>query len=113
MRVPVLFRALLVALFSSLEFLIIPQFSHAAEWSMEPSVRVASKYNDNIRMTAQPHNNVHGFTTAPKLDLGVRSDIWQINGSAEYERKNYSGEEGLDTNNKYLSLSSSYRAERR
>jgi len=112
MWVPVLLRAPLVALFSLPGLLIIPRLSHAAEWSAEPSIRVASEYDDNIHLTPQPHNSVHGITTAPNLDLGVSSYIWQLNAGAEYERKNYSGENGLDTNNRYFRLGSSYRTER-
>ncbi len=112
MRVSFLLRALLVALFSLPGLLIIQRVSHAAEWSVEPSIRVAGEYNDNIRWTTQPHNSVYGSTIAPKLNLGVRSYIWEINGSAEYERKNYSGEKSLDTDNRYFRLGSSYRTER-
>ena len=114
MRVPVLLRALLVALL----FLFgLPMssgvgVSHATEWSAKPSVRVATEYDDNIRLTTQPHNSVHGLTTAPKLDLGVRSYIWNLYGSAEYERKKYSGEKYLDTDNQYFTLGGGYSTER-
>jgi hypothetical protein len=112
MRVPVLFHALLGALFSLPGLLIIPRLSHAAEWSMEPSVRVASEYDDNIHLTTQPHNTVHGLTAAPKLNLVARSGVWQLNGNVEYERKNYTGENNLDTDNRYFRVGSSYRTER-
>jgi len=48
----------------------------------------------------------------PKLDIDARSQNWQLNGGAEYERKNYSGEDGLDTDNRYFRLGSSYGTER-
>ena len=103
--------ATMVALFSSQALLIMPGLSSAAEWFAAPSVRVASQYDENIQLTIQPHKSTSGSTVSPKLNLGVRSDIWELNGSAEYEHKKYSDAE-LDTNNQYFNLGSSYRTER-
>lgn len=103
--------ATMVALFSSQALLIMPGPSSAAEWFAAPSVRVASQYDENIQLTILPHKSTSGSTVSPKLNLGVRSDIWELNGSVEYEHKKYSKAE-FDTNNQYLNLGSSYRTER-
>jgi hypothetical protein len=108
MRAQILFRAIVAAQ----AMLLAPHMSYAAEWSAEPSIRAASEHDDNIHLTTLPHSSVYALTVAPKLNLVVRSDIWQVNGGAEYEHKNYSGEEGLDTDNRYFRLGSSYKTER-
>ena len=40
----------------------------AAEWSATPSVKLQQEYNDNIRMTNQPHDSVWGTVLAPRLE---------------------------------------------
>ena len=101
----------MVALFSSQALLTMPGLSSAAEWFAAPSVRVASEYDENLQLTIQPHKGASGSTVSPKLNFGVRSDIWELNGSAEYEHKKYS-DANLDTNNQYFNLGSSYKTER-
>jgi len=49
---------------------------------------------------------------APRLDLGVISDIWLITGSMEAVQKRYSGQSGLDTDDRYFNLTTSYKTER-
>jgi hypothetical protein len=109
-------RIALHAIFTAgLGIVAMPVFSppaFAAEWSMTPALRLGYEQNDNIRMTLQPHNTVHGSTIAPKLDMGVRSAIWGITGSAEVARRRYSGEEDLDRDIESFRLVSLYRTER-
>ena len=93
------------------ELAILPPV-FAAEWTVTPSLRLGYEHNDNIRMTLQPHNTVDGSTIAPGLDMGVRSEIWGITGTAEAARKRYSGDQGLDSNNETFRLSSFYKMER-
>lgn len=85
---------------------------NAAEWSTQPSVRLAREYNDNLQLTLQPHDSVLGTTVAPKLDFGAASDIWQVTGGAEAVQRRYSGESGLDADDRYYSLATLYRTER-
>ncbi len=92
--------------------LSISCLSLAAEWSAEPSISTNREYNTNIRLTTQPHNSVTGTTLSPKLNLGVRSDIWQVNGGAEFVQKRFSGESDLDRDDHLFNLSTSYNAER-
>lgn len=85
--------------------LIAPQIVRAAEWSLEPSIRTGLEYNDNARLTLQPHDSVYGYMVAPKLMVGTRSNIWQVNGSAEYTRRNYNADASdLDRNDQYYTL---------
>lgn len=92
----------------------VPLSGRAAEWSAEPSVQLRREYNDNINLTLQPHNSVNGSVITPKLDLGSRTEIWQINGTAELSRRRYSGESGsgLDRDDNTFRLASQYATER-
>jgi hypothetical protein len=79
---------------------------------MTPALRLDYQRNDNIRMTLQPHNTVDGTIIAPSLNVGVRSATWGITGEADAERRRYSGDEGLDSDNETFRLSSFYKMER-
>ena len=86
--------------------------SKAAEWAARPSIRTGLEYNDNPQLTIQPHDSVHGYTIAPKLDLSVNSEIWQIMGSMEASRKRYPGNDNLNRDDQVYGLTTSYRTER-
>ena len=79
---------------------------------MAPSLRLNYVQDDNIRMTLQPHNTVHGSIIAPRLGVGRQSEAWGMTGSAEVARKRYSGEPDLDRDFKTFRLSSLSRMER-
>lgn len=89
-----------------------PRSADAAEWSAQPSMRVGREYDDNSQLTLQSHNSVTGSMISPRLDLGVSSDIWQVTGSAEVVQKRYSGETGLDRDDRFYNLLTSYKTER-
>jgi hypothetical protein len=91
---------------------VFPPSAFAEEWFMTPSLRLSYEQNDNIRMTLQPHKTVHGSIIAPRVDLGVQSEIWGITGSAEIARKRYSGEPDLNRDFETFRLSSLYKTER-
>lgn len=84
----------------------------ALEWSAEPSVSVQEIYNDNIQLTTAAHESVTGTIFSPKLQLAVRSEIWDISSSAQLRDSNYSGMKGLDTRDNTYNLFSSYRTMR-
>lgn len=84
----------------------------AAEWFMTPGLRLGYEQNDNIRMTLQPHETVHGSIISPKLDLGVESEIWGVTGTAQIVRRRYSGDEFLDKDDEKFRFASHYRTER-
>src|SRR3989344_9070865 len=93
--------------------LSMPLVCGAAEWTVEPSALFSLVYNDNINLTTQPHNSVNGNVITPRLDLGMRTQAWQITGSAEASRKRYSGESGQDRDDNAFRLSSAYQSNRK
>lgn len=92
--------------------LCAPLPTGAAEWSVEPSVRAARQYNDNVNNTLQSRSAVYITSVEPILNLGVRSDIWQINGNIDYTKNRFTPVTDLDNNNQRFALSSSYQTER-
>lgn len=92
--------------------LCLPLFSEAAEWSAEPSVRLGSEQNDNIRLAARSRDGVTGFMVSPKLNMAVISDIWRVSGSAELIRKRYRGDSEFDKDDQFYNVFSSYATER-
>jgi hypothetical protein len=98
--------------FGAVALSVFPPLVSAAEWFMAPAVSLSYELHDNIRMTLQPHDTVHGSVIAPRLNMGVQSEVWAITGLAEIARKRYSGEPDLDRDFETFRLSSRYRMER-
>jgi len=92
--------------------LSMPLVCEAAEWTVEPSALFSLVYNDNVNLTTQPHNSVNSNVISPRLDLGMRTQAWQLTGSAEASRIRYSGEIGQDRDDNAFRLSTTYRSER-
>lgn len=84
----------------------------AAEWSVEPSVSLREEYNDNIHLTTSPHNSVWRTLLSPAMTLSGRSETLEVVGNARVNFNKYSGEQGLDANDRIFGLSSSWKSER-
>jgi hypothetical protein len=91
---------------------LIPRLANAAEWSVQPSVRLGWERNDNPLLTPQPHESVSGTMIAPKLDVGVASDVWTVSGGVEAVQKRFSRESSLDRDDRNYNVSTSYQTER-
>src|SRR3989344_2260319 len=111
---PVRIHSVLATVVTSALFVVLamPTISGAAEWSVEPSIKVSREYDDNIRMSIHPHKSVTGSIIKPSLDFGVSGPIWKISGGAEATQRRYSGEGYLDRNDSMLKFSSLYKTER-
>lgn len=92
--------------------LLAPLAGGAAEWTAEPSVKLRREYNDNLRLSAYPHESVTGSLITPALDLGVAGPRWNLGLNAEATQRRYSGEEGLDRDDSALKLISLFKTER-
>ncbi len=112
MQMRLSFRTALFVVVYALLGLSVARLVNAAEWSAQPSVRLGRGYNDNVRLTIYPHPNVMSSLLAPKLDLAVTSDIWQVTGSMEAVQNRFSGDSSLNSDNLFYNLASSYRTER-
>jgi hypothetical protein len=92
--------------------LTMPRTGKAAEWTAEPAVTARHEYNDNINLSVRPQSSVRGSFIAPSLHLGVNTPIWQLSGGVSATQRRYSGQEGLDRDDRASRLSTIYRTER-
>lgn len=96
-------------------FHLIIFFSHsaeAAEWSAKPSMQLGREHNNNPQLAVSSHSSVTGSMVAPRLDLAVSSDIWQLRSGIEAVQKRYSGIGDIDRDDRFYDLSASYKTER-
>jgi hypothetical protein len=84
----------------------------AAEWSVEPSVSLREEYTDNFFFTTGARSSVWGTTLSPEVKFSRKSETLETTGGLKLNFNRYSGEEGLDTEDVFLTFLSSYRAER-
>ncbi len=93
-----------------LGLLAVPAWS--AEWRAEPSVALRQEYNDNINLTALPHDAVWGTILTPSLKLSRNTEVSQTYASLLVNINRYSGQTGLNRNDLYYTLGSNYKTER-
>jgi len=98
-------RLVLLPLTASL--LAVPA-APAAQWYLNPSLSVHGGYNDNIRLTTGSHNAVEELTVSPELAFGRRTAISNLSGSVGVDSRHFWGEDGLNTTDRHLDLSSHY-----
>ena len=84
----------------------------SAEWSAEPSILLRQEYNDNINLTALPHDSVWGTILTPSLKLSNNTEVSQTSASMLWNFNRYTGESGLNRNDQFYTLSSNYKTER-
>ncbi len=99
-----------LSLFLWLAFAAFPVWP--AEWSAEPSVVLRQEYNDNINLTALPHNAVWGSILTPSIKLSSSTEVSQTSASVLLNLNRYTGATGLDRNDQFYTLSSNYKTER-
>ena len=93
-----------------LGLLAVPAWS--AEWRAEPSVALRQEFNDNINLTALPHDAVWGTILTPSLRLSRNTEVSQTSASLLVNINRYSGQTGLNRNDLYYTLGSNYKTER-
>ncbi|MDP2026007.1 hypothetical protein [Sulfuriferula sp.] len=93
-----------------LGLLAVPAWS--AEWRAEPSVALRQEYNDNINLTALPHEAVWGTILTPSLKLSRNTEVSQTYASLLVNINRYRGQTGLNRNDLYYTLGSNYKTER-
>ncbi len=70
------------------------------------------EYNDNINLTALPHNAVWGSILTPSIKLSSSTEVSQTSASVLLNLNRYTGATGLDRNDQFYTLSSNYKTER-
>ena len=83
----------------------------AAEWSIEPSVSAYEEYNDNIHFTAAAHPKVWQHSLTPSLKFSNKTEVSEVSGQVQVGINRYTGEQGLNQDDKLLLLFASRMAE--
>lgn len=69
----------------------------AAEWSAEPRISLRTGYNDNIRLTAAPHDSVWESALSPAVKFGVAKEHQGLSGDAGFAIRRFTGGSGLQS----------------
>jgi hypothetical protein len=95
-------------------FLAVAIATHtwAAEWSFEPAFSARGEYNDNLTLTALPHDATWGAWLSPDLKVKGATETMDIKTGASADFVSYRG--GKDTNftNLYFPLLARYHSEK-
>lgn len=86
--------------------------ANAAEWVAEPSVNLRGQYDDNFRLTNDPHDSVWGTILDPRLKLSRRSELWELSATGRVRGAHYTGQDGLNTVDNFFDLAAERSLER-
>ena len=85
--------------------------SEAAEWSLLPSIGVKGVYNDNLLLTALPHDATYGYWVSPAAEFAGKTERLEVSGRAASDFVSYYGGEQRNFTNIHLPLSVRYKTE--
>ncbi len=80
----------------------------AAEYSLAPHVSLQTRFNDNIRMTTRPHDNVLGVILDAEADIGVATPRSSLSITPRMRKSNYTSKDKLDSVNWFMDLNASH-----
>ena len=75
----------------------VPLTTQAAEWSAEPKISLRTGYNDNIRLTAAPHDSVWETALSPSVKFGVAQEHQGLSGDARLSIRRFTGGDGRES----------------
>ncbi len=85
---------------------------NAAEWSLEPSLRVKGEYNSNLTITDQQHEAVWGHWVSPSAKFQGATENFEVSSRLAADFVQYYGEGDRSLTNIYLPITMHYRTER-
>lgn len=86
--------------------------SHAAEWSLSPSLGVKGVYNSNLLLTPLPHDDTYGYWVTPAMELSGNTERLEMNSRIAADFVGYYGGEDRQFTNVFVPLSIRYRTEK-
>ena len=86
--------------------------SEAAEWSLLPSMGVKGLYNDNLILTALPHQATYGYWLSPAAVFAGKTERLEVSGRLAVDYVSYYGGEHTDFTNVFLPLTVKYKTEK-
>lgn len=88
-----------------------PAAALAAEWLVEGRASVQGEFNDNIFLDPSNKLSVFGVTLSPEIDVGGRSEIWDVFLKTRLDFARFTEDDTLDSEDVTLGLDSSYRTQ--
>lgn len=86
--------------------------SHAAEWKIQPEVRLRAGYNDNITLRADDGPSSPEITFSPSTTFSVETPTSGASGRVRFDFRRFTEESELDDNNSRLDLNTFHSTER-
>jgi len=89
--------------------------ARSAEWKLEPSVGITTKYNDNVGMRTELNNPISstGYTLDPKINIAAEEQyLWDMSLSTRVKLTRYQDIENSDSNSIYMNFNSGWQTER-
>lgn len=83
--------------FLRLVLVLFPLSAQAAEWSAQPGISLRTGYNDNIRLTASPHDTVWEATLSPSIKFAAAQENRGLSGLAGLSVRRFTGGSGRES----------------
>lgn len=99
-----------IGIFLALSFFSIT--ATAAEWSLEPEIKVEEEFTDNIFLNPDDEQSVWKTVISPKLDLSYRTEVFELKSTLRAAIKRYIDNSELDSDDQFYRLLSAYKKER-
>ena len=87
------------------------RLAQAANWLIEGRAEVSAHYDDNIFMDPDDELSVFGAILSPEIDIGGRSETWDVFLNTRLDFARYTEDDSLDSEDVTLGLDSSYRTQ--
>lgn len=80
--------------------------SLATEWRAEPSLSLDGQVDDNIRLISDDSlvDTAYGGVLQPAVKVSARNPAWELSATGRLQFERFWGVDGVDQNNKYLTL---------
>ena len=90
----------------------MPATGQAAEWKIDPTIRLRAGYNDNIRLTTRNEQSSSEITFSPGAVFSVETPRSGLSGDLRFTIRRFLDESNLNDNNVRLGIDSFHRMER-
>jgi len=98
---------------ATLSMLLFSSAALSEQWKLTPSITLEERYDDNIKLTTDPHESVTGTLLKGKVGFSRLTENSGVTGRIHLDLSDYSGDEVAKDNNSnlHLSLASHYGTE--
>ena len=90
----------------------LPAVCSAAEWKIDPTIRLRTGYNDNIRINIDNELSSSEVTLIPSAVFSVKTPRSGLSGNLRFDFRRFLEEDNLNDNNVRFEVDSFYKMER-